>query len=189
MRASKVAELAEALRLAANPTTGPLKPSPHAAKILRDPHADDVIGEMSRVLGKAGIRELRPLDYGMENMVFDAGDRVVKVGAGLPRKVPQNVRGILPYEQSEAVGPYRIQVQRRVDWGNPSRDDVMALERQIGGQGWRWGDASIPNMGFLDGGAVAIDGDFFPVIPSRRPAIRAKPSPVGGVILDGLLRR
>lgn len=178
-RAGRIHELVDALRSSKRTMTmkGHVwdEMDPHAASILQDANAREVIGGLASHLENAGIKELRPLSGGFESVVLDAGDRVAKFGRGVPRDVPSKVIGVLPNEYAARVGPFRVEVQRKVDVGRARPRDVIGLENLLDEQGWAWDDAAPDNMGFLEGNPVAIDGTINPsgvrsaAWPLRRP--------------------
>jgi hypothetical protein len=168
LRATNIAELAQALRESKRAMTQYGAkwdvPDPHAQDILNHPKSRDILAGISSHLGGAGVKDVRPLSGGFESVVLDAGDRVVKLGMGSPRTLPEGVQGVLPYQSTAKIGPFRVELQRKADVSLPtgrdraSPQDVENLEGLLGYQGWDWGDAAPDNMGFLDGQPVAIDG-------------------------------
>lgn len=186
-RASRVAELADALKSSTRRMTmkGQVwdEMDPHAAAVLQDANSRDVLAGLSDHLVKSGVKEVRPLSGGFESVVLDGGDRVVKIGRGRPRdnELPRGVTGVLPYESTAAVGPFRIELQRKARSAGPdgrsvaTNDDVEHLEALLESQGWDWGDAARDNMGFFDGQPVAIDGNVSAAKGSVEWPVRRKP--------------
>lgn len=166
-----------------------VKHSPRMLYALSEnPHNKQFLEEMAAWLDSQGIRKVEPLAMGAERAVFRDNDRVVKVGIHGNRAVgddnyvpPEGVWGVTPWLASARIGPYRMEVQPRVELYDPGMSgtvrrrpgnaDIRALQQALQQQGWYWQDNHAGNIGFVPGKEyrpTVIDG---PVRESSAPMI------------------
>jgi hypothetical protein len=135
--------------------------------LANTPDGKSNLEEITAWLQSQGMDTFRPLAMGAERAVFDAGDRVVKVGPSqTPYRArdyrpPEGVWGVTPWLADTQVGRYGIEVQPRVELIDPSLGgtvrrkpgyaDIRALQRALQRQGWHWTDQHPGNVGFVPG--------------------------------------
>ena len=154
--------------------------------LVETPDGQRHLEEIAAWLASQDMAKVRPVAQGAERAVFEDGDRVVKVGTG--RVVgtkdyvpPTGVWGVTPWLADTQIGPYKLEIQPRVDLvdrhtgGTVRRRagyaDIRALQEALRRQGWRWNDDHIGNIGFVPGNEyhpTVIDG---PVYPTSNPEI------------------
>lgn len=165
------------------------------------PVANANLEEITAWLQSHGMDTFRPLAMGAERAVFDAGDRVVKVGTGRVDSnnkyvPPEGVWGVTPWLANTEVGPYKLEIQPRVSLRDesmggtvrrkPGDGDIAALQQALWQQGWNWRDAHYGNIGFVPGkvySPTVIDG---PVVPTSKPFL---PSELAAVHPTGTVPR
>lgn len=163
--------------------------------LSENPQNRQFLEEMAAWLETQGIKKVEPLAMGAERAVFRDNDRVVKVGINGSRAVggddyvpPEGVWGVTPWLANAQIGPYRMEIQPRVELYDPGMSgtvrrkpggaDIRALQQALELQGWRWDDTHLGNLGFVPGKGyqpTVIDG---PVLPSSAPMIRDDGPPV-----------
>ncbi len=81
-----------------------------------DPHVEEILArgpaklaQIEAALAANGITELKPLDAGLESIVLDAGDKVVRLTAGQRRQTPDIPEYNKPIAQGEIAG-VRIEI-------------------------------------------------------------------------------
>ena len=147
------------------------------AMLYRLSQNPDLLDQMAAWLSQQDIKTLRPQNMGAERAVFEDDDRVVKVGT-YSRAVgsndyvpPQGVWGVTPWLANTEFGPFRMEIQPRVDLVDrhlggtvrrrASEGDIRALRKALADQGWYWQDYHIGNVGFVPGSEyrpTVIDG-------------------------------
>lgn len=163
-----------------------------AAKILSERDAQRRLEMINQALDRLHLAAGRPLGYGSEAIVFDAGDKVIKVGRDPFQKGPYQapeLPGIAPYLESQVIGPLRMGVQDKAaevasrerlasdrDYERLWRSRSDALWRSLDRRGIQWDDDTIGNVGIMpDGNLSAIDGWFRPIAPGAS-SMRAYPT-------------
>ena len=156
--------------------------------LAKTPDGQRYLEEMAAWLASQDMAKVRPVAQGAERAVFEDGDRVVKVGTG--RVVgtkdyvpPTGVWGVTPWLADTQVGPYRLEIQPRVELHDPTMGgtvrrkpgyaDIRALREALWQQGWNWTDNHPGNIGFVPGSEyrpTVIDG---PVYSTTTPMLRA----------------
>jgi hypothetical protein len=173
--------------------------------LSKNPQNRQFLEEMTAWLESQGIKKVEPLAMGAERAVFKDNDRVVKVGIHGSRAVgddtyvpPEGVWGVTPWLDYARIGPFRMEIQPRVELYDPGMSgtvrrrpggaDIRALQEALQRQGWRWDDTHSGNIGFVPGreySPTVIDGPVklqrevqenegqarpWPFVPPSRPA-------------------
>lgn len=143
-----------------------------------DPVAQDVLravdmSRLDRALAEHGIENLRPLSAGASSVVFDAGDRVVRLGLGDVVQRP-NIPEVLQTQASGTVGNVRYEILPKASTENITEGDVLQMHAALDRRGFRFSDPGTDNLGrignqmmVIDPGAVAKAADYAEKIIAR----------------------
>lgn len=150
------ASLDRALRASTRPGRfGAVTLDPHAERILQD--GDRRVAELAAQLHRAGVRDVAPLTGGNSSVILDAGDRVIRLGAGRPPERPP-IANMLQAEAAGTAGPVRWEVLPKIDTDRTkiTDADVARLSDTLRAAGYRFSDPSRANIGQMPDGQHVV---------------------------------
>jgi hypothetical protein len=134
---------------------GEKQPDPIAQEILR---SSSDLNDVEKFLLDNEITSLSPLGNGFSALVFDTGDKVVRLSQMSPTQKP-HIKGILQPLASEIIGGISVQIFKKLETKNITDADVEQVQQEFAEQGYHWDDAAPDNLGRDENGSLfVIDG-------------------------------